>query len=65
MNAAVRWPAASNCSQNWRIALVASLGCSPSNSGLAFLEVADRVGVGSKQSDSSSLSGRSRASRNG
>ena len=28
----VRWPAASNCSQNWRMFLVVWLGWSPSNS---------------------------------
>ena len=65
MNAAVRWPAASNCSQNWRIALVASLGWSPSNSGSPSSKSPTASDVGSKHSDSSSLSGRSRASRNG
>ena len=41
MNAWVRCPACSNCSQNCRIALVASDGSSPSNRRLAFLELAD------------------------
>ena len=39
----MRWPAVSNCSQNCRTALVASDGWSPSNSGLALVELADRA----------------------
>ena len=65
MNAAVRWPAVSNCSQNSRIALVAVARLVAVEQRLALLELADRARVGSKHSDSSSLSGLSRASRNG